>query len=121
MLVNPCWNDCYPNAEAEFFPAGISDHSPAIFNLGLPIPVLRKPFRFFNFLAAHPCFATSVEDAWEGHIEGSPLYQLCRKLKKVKEAMRTLNHSAYNNLPTRAALARQRLLDLQTQLQVLPM
>ena len=121
VLMNPSWTSCFPNADAEFFPPGLSDHCPAVVHLGLPLPQLRKPFRFFNFLTEHPSFATSVAEAWAVPVDGSPLFQICSKLNRVKIAMRTLNHSSYNNLQSRSSRARQHLLDLQTQLQVHPM
>ena len=116
VLINPCWMSCFPNAAADFLPPGLSDHCPAVVHLGLPIPKLRKPFRFFDFLSDHPSFASSVEEAWATPVEGSPLFQICSKLKRVKIALRSLNISCYSNLQSRSALARQHLLDLQHQL-----
>ena len=54
VLINPCWTSCFPTADAEFILPGLSDHCLAVVHLGLPLPQLRKPFRFFNFLTEHP-------------------------------------------------------------------
>ena len=48
VLINHNWTTCFPNAEAEFILPGVSDHSPAIVRLGMPLPRLRKPFKFLT-------------------------------------------------------------------------
>ena len=120
VLINPCWTSCFPNATADFLPPGLSDHCPAVVQMGLPLPQLRKPFRFFDFLTDHPAFASLVEEAWAIPVEGSPLFKICSKLKRVKSALRSLNQSSFSNLPLRSSLARQHLLDLQDQLRISP-
>ena len=114
VLVNPVCLTVFPNAAAKFNPPGVSDHSPAVVRLGLPLPRLRNPFRFFNFLANHPSFGDTVEAAWLQPVDGSPLYQVCSKLKRVKAGLRSLNLSSFNNLSSRSAIARQKLFDVQT-------
>ena len=112
VLINNSWTNQFPNVDAEFISPGVSDHSPAIVRMGLPLPRLWKPFKFFNFLTEHADFESAVVRAWDTPFDGSPLYKICSKLKCVKEGLKQLNCKSYSDLNSRVNSARQRLLGI---------
>ena len=120
VLVNPDWLSSFSFAEAAFLPSGSSDHSPVVVNLGVELYRRRVTFRFFNFWAAHPEFESIVVGIWNTPMDGSRLYQVCTKLKLLKEWLKTFNGAHFKNLPNQSTLARQRLLDIQRQLSSSP-
>lgn len=79
-LVNSEWDSRFSGSEATFLPPGVSDHSPVVVKVA-EMPRSRKPFRFFNFWADHPGFLPLVREVWLEDIQGSPMFQLCSKLK----------------------------------------
>lgn len=44
------------------------------------------------------------------------MYQLCKKLKALKNPLRTLSRSLYRSIHTRVFAAKDRILDIQLQL-----
>lgn len=81
VLINSSWESLFAGSEASFLPAGISDHSPMVIKLS-DLPKVRKPSAFFDFWADHPQFPALVGEVWNEDISGSPMFQLCSKLKK---------------------------------------
>lgn len=61
----------------------ISDHSPLKMVLDKTCRGDSKSFRFFNFLAKHPTFITSLEKAWHIRIKGD-MKLVLEILKRVK-------------------------------------
>lgn len=56
----------FPQSLAQFLPPVISDHTPAVVALDTMAPVAgTKPFKFFNYLTAHPDFISTVLEGWE--------------------------------------------------------
>lgn len=49
VLVNPQWLAEFNDSEAEFLPAGVSDHSPMVVSIFKKLHKGRKPFKFYNF------------------------------------------------------------------------
>lgn len=56
----------FPNSLAHFMPPDFSDHTPSLVNMEAALPVAgTRPFKFFNFLTAHPDFLDTVSEGWE--------------------------------------------------------
>ena len=88
VLVNEKWISVFPLSEAEFLPAGLSDHSPMIVKI-LPLgPRPRRPFKFFDFWAEDPSFLDIVRQVWDTSIDGTPMFVVCSKLKLLKTKLK---------------------------------
>ena len=90
-LINSAWQSVFPNSDADFKPPDVSDHCPILIRLGTSMQNLNRPFKFLNFLADHPSFEDIVYQTWHTTVEGSPLFQVCTKLKRVKAQLKLLN------------------------------
>lgn len=115
VLVNTHWSSVFSYSEASFLPPGVSNHSPMIIKIMTP-PMTRKPFKFFNFWMSHPAFSELVAQIWDSHIDGTPMFILCRKLKLLKVRLKQLNKESFSDISSRTSEARNSLSVLQNAL-----
>lgn len=88
VLVNESWLATFPNSEADFTGPGISDHTPGIVTLRQKLVTGKKPFKFYNFWTSHEEFAPLVEQVWSTPVEGTPMFRLCTKRKRLKAELK---------------------------------
>ena len=119
-LVNHTWMSSLPEAEAKFLPPGLSDHSPIIINLGMQLYQRRTSFHYFNCWSEHEQFEDLISSAWQTEIEGTPMFQVSKKLKLVKTSLKSLNFSHYSDISNRASQASQQLQSIRTLLSANP-
>lgn len=119
-LTNIEWGNTFPGSEALFLPAGVSDHSPMIIKLA-DMPRFKKPFRFYHFWVDHPHFLTLVDEVWRGEASGTPMYQLCTRLKRLKKELKKLNKDQFSDLSNRVLRAKERMENLQKLVQQNPL
>jgi hypothetical protein len=67
-----------------------------------------------------PQFLSLVEEVWKVPVEGSPMFQLCTKLKKLKPVLKKLNAECYSDISKRVEEARKRMKEVQCELQQYP-
>ncbi|KAF7849562.1 hypothetical protein BT93_L0631 [Corymbia citriodora subsp. variegata] len=102
VLVNNKWSSEYSYSEASFLPPGISNHTPMLVRI-LANRTRKKPFKFFNFWMTHLDFSSMVSQAWEHQSSGTPMYNLCTKLKLLKGKLKQLNKELYSDISMRSA------------------
>jgi hypothetical protein len=98
VLVNEKWNLNFPLLEARFFPWGMSDHSPMVVKVTSNDHNIKKPFRFFDMWMDHDEFMPLVKKVWEPISGGCPMYQLCCKLRKLKQELKLFNMAHFSNI-----------------------
>ncbi|KAL0423109.1 UNVERIFIED_CONTAM: putative mitochondrial protein [Sesamum radiatum] len=64
--------------------------------------------------ADHPDFIPTVEEGWGLNVEGTPQFQLCRKLKALKSSLKAFNNLHYGHISARAKEADLVLQNAQT-------
>lgn len=117
VLVNQHWITSYPDSTAQFLAPDLSDHSPSLIDLAVPLPVAgTRPFKFFNYLTKHPKFLTVVVDSWTraGNAVDN-LRDLFWKLKTIKRELKTLNRENFSKIQERVILANHLLNVVQVQ------
>lgn len=113
ILGNAVWLDSFPNAVAEFTSPDFFDHSAGVLKFEQPI-LKKSSFKIFNYLTKHKDFLHTVKDYWAStSVYGTHMFQLCAKLKVLKEPLRSLNHFSYGEISQRVIVARDKLLCLQ--------
>jgi len=118
VMANPLWHQRAFFCHVEFLPSGcLSDHSPGVVTLFERPRTVNRPFRFWNFLAGHEDFRETVRSGWEVEIVGSLQFQVCRKLKLLKEPLKLLNERNFGHIASRADRARRLLKLAQIQIQ----
>ena len=98
----------------------MSDHSPIIVKAGIDIHIWKPPFRYFNFWSDTPGFEDLVSLAWSACFDGSPQFILSQKLKALKQVLRNLNKQQFSNLQFKIEEARDKLINIQRQLNTSP-
>lgn len=76
-------------------PEGDFHHSPMLL---VSYPVYstgKKPFRYFAMWKSTPSFENLVATHWNERIEGTPMFSVTQKLKKVKDAITLLNKEGF--------------------------
>ncbi|GKU86882.1 hypothetical protein SLEP1_g1354 [Rubroshorea leprosula] len=103
LMVNDVWFETFPNTTSEFLPPGCSDHCAGCVNILVPVQNnRRKPFKFFNFWTKNEEFLNTVKQVWDATtVQGCYMFQLCKKLKALKQALRKLNSKHYADLPNK--------------------
>ncbi|KAL2243069.1 UNVERIFIED_CONTAM: hypothetical protein Sindi_0424900 [Sesamum indicum] len=118
VLHNNEWLEAGLHCGAHFNPSRcLSNHSPGIVTIFDNTPTKPKPFRFFNMWAEHPKFLSTVEQRWNLHVEGTPQFILCKRLKALKAELKAFNVQHYSHISTRAKEADLALQDAQNQLE----
>ncbi|XP_057246824.1 uncharacterized protein LOC104884058 [Beta vulgaris subsp. vulgaris] len=106
---------------AHFMPEGIFDHTPIVINVYPSIELGKQPFRYFTMWSGDEKFARIVAECWATQVSGSKMYQVTSKLKKIKQALKTLNAECFSDLQASDIRALKSLLQCQERLQSQPM
>ncbi|KAL2228933.1 UNVERIFIED_CONTAM: hypothetical protein Sindi_1873000 [Sesamum indicum] len=118
ILYNNEWLEAGLHYSAHFNPPGcLSDHSPVIVTIFDHSPIKPKLFHFFNMWAEHLDFLTTMEQRWNMNVEGTPQFNLCKRLKALKGVLKAFNEQHYSHISTRAKEADLALQDAQNQLE----
>ncbi|XP_062103579.1 uncharacterized protein LOC133814663 [Humulus lupulus] len=120
-LVNSNWTDQFPNSEAVFFPEGIFDHCPILVHVTLELQMEKKPFRYFRMWKEAPCYDNKLKANWELSVDGTPMFQLVSKLKRLKQVLKNINREGFSDIQQLEFKAGIVLKETQEQLQKEPL
>ncbi|XP_062114462.1 uncharacterized protein LOC133825549 [Humulus lupulus] len=115
VLGNKVWLDCFNNTAVYFMPEGLFDHSPAILSLSANINMGKKPFRYFKMWQRFDGYHNCVTAAWNQQINGSPMFRVVSKLKKVKENLKNLNQFIIGDIGAAFSQSERELLNIKKQ------
>lgn len=97
-MINLEWASTFQGAETIFLPEGIFDHCPAIVRFLLVSMHVAKPFRYFNMLSTLPDFQINVKRSLDAPIQGTFMFTMMAKLKRLKVFMKDLNRGKFSNI-----------------------
>ena len=112
-LVNQKWLDIYPNSHAMFRPAGISDHSPCIVDMGMNIKRKGTPFKFYNYWTSLDNFHIVIQNAWHINVQGTFQFQLSQKLRHTKTELKKFAKKKFRKEKQNVDAAREALFECQ--------
>ncbi|XP_057468132.1 uncharacterized protein LOC130757384 [Actinidia eriantha] len=113
-VVNYTWTQQGLSAHAHFDPLGkLSDHSPYTISILGENDRGATPFKFFNIWENHESFVDLVSSSWNMQIEGNAMYILCKKLKALKDPLKSLNKLHFSHISTRTMAAEEELQQAQ--------
>lgn len=104
-LINVYWSGEFSFSEAAFLAPGVSDHTPILIRID-PHVLRRKPFKIFNFWTTHPDYHHIVAQIWNSQSIGTPMFDLCRRLKNLKIQLKALNRQAFSDISRRTGKVR---------------
>ncbi|XP_044472228.1 uncharacterized protein LOC123200909 [Mangifera indica] len=120
-LINDSWKDLFPNAMAHFFNPSISDHSPCLVRVGTIEDCRKVPFKFYNMWTHHENFLNVVAKVWNQEAQGSPMFIVTSKLKKLKVELKKFNKEHFGHISERVLEARRQLENVQELLWISPL
>ncbi|XP_022853935.1 uncharacterized protein LOC111375367, partial [Olea europaea var. sylvestris] len=121
-MVNDIWVQNGAYVDANFLPSGcLSDHSPCIVSIHDHVGSAKTPFKFFNIWTKHEDFHDLIQASWNFNMRGTKQFILCKKLSKLKEALKELNIKHFGCISDRVNMAKNELEAAQIQLHNQPM
>lgn len=112
FLVKASWIQSFPDFCAEFSPPEFSDYCARCLHYSKSIVEKAGSFKFFNYLTRHKDFLKVVHGTCQSiHPHGTHMCRLCRKLKALKSALKTLNKTSYTNIHVKVVDARDKLFE----------
>ncbi|XP_062116852.1 uncharacterized protein LOC133830788 [Humulus lupulus] len=118
-VVKCSWLEKFNATEVVFFPEGEMDHSPFVVNFG-SVPETRKLFKFFNFWSNLEGFQRIVAESWIKDVNGTPMFRLISKLKRLRVELKKLNRDGKGDVFVQEAKKLKMMLDVQGKLQTYP-
>ncbi|XP_056697648.1 uncharacterized protein [Spinacia oleracea] len=98
IMANPKWLGVYSSAEVCFMNEGCFDHSPGLLTVYPRDTGGKKPFKYFTMWKAAPQFMTLIQEQWTGTVQGSKMFGVVDKVKKVKLALKELNKRGFSDI-----------------------
>ncbi|XP_059630004.1 uncharacterized protein LOC132272963 [Cornus florida] len=117
VLINQAWMNMFPQAECNFLPHRISDHSPMVVRIRITSLKRNLPFRFFNFWTLNPKF---VAQGWQLEVIGTKMYCVVKRLRALKLPLRLLNINDFGAISKRVEEYRSELYQCQQSLDCNP-
>nr|GEX76553.1 reverse transcriptase domain, reverse transcriptase zinc-binding domain protein [Tanacetum cinerariifolium] len=96
-------------AHGVFLPYMVSDHSPVVLHIKNEFPKKKSSFRFCNFMVDKTKFLNLVNEACNKDIHGCHMYQLVKKLKKLKRPLKKLSWSNGRHIQDNILIAQELL------------
>lgn len=112
-LVNEAWLHSYDAAEAIFLPPQNSDHNPCLIKVKPDVFLGNHIFRFCNMWLKDLSFPTIFTNAWNTAISGTHMYKVVKKLKLVKQGLKNLHRSEFENITARVQLLKGQMEHVQ--------
>lgn len=105
----------FPASVALFGSPDFSDHAVIAVTLEPGQLRAKKPFRFYNFLIRSPDFIDMIAENWYSfNVIGSAMFRVSRKLKLLKQSIRTYSHQNFSGIEKKTAAAHETLLGAQS-------
>lgn len=112
FLVSSDWDELYSSAVQQLLPRPVSDHFPILLYCG-GIKRGKGPFKFENMWLETEGFVERVRRWWNSYnFQGCTSYVLARRLKALKEDLKTWNCQEFGNLWINKKKAMADLLEL---------
>lgn len=106
------WFDQFPHVEAVFLLEDSFDHSPILVKNHSQVGG-RHPFKYFHMCSQDPSFQAKVSSSWSENMEGTQMFRVVQKLKKVKNALKNLNKDDFQQIHISDARGYQNLLNCE--------
>ncbi|XP_074310090.1 uncharacterized protein LOC141645569 [Silene latifolia] len=120
FLVNEDWLSVFPDAYANFMPEGIFYHCPCVVQFGMTVQRKKVPFKYYNMWSLADDYNQIVDTVWSEQVDGTLMYQLVSKLKKLKGPLKSLNKHGFSDIENTASITFLALQKIQQDLRANP-
>ncbi|KAL9241980.1 hypothetical protein vseg_016028 [Gypsophila vaccaria] len=115
FLVNKEWSTHYPDSYAHFLTEGLSDNTSCLVHFSQQ-PQHKRSSKYYNIWGKSDRFAPIVRSEWDKELKGLPMYQLVKRLKKLKQPLKELNKEKYSDIEIQTTEIEKELEDIQEEL-----
>uniref|UniRef100_A0A803PWX2 Reverse transcriptase domain-containing protein n=1 Tax=Cannabis sativa TaxID=3483 RepID=A0A803PWX2_CANSA len=112
-MVNSRWSYAMPDSEAVFLPELTFDHSPILVSIYRDWCSGKKPFRYYNMWKLAPNFDTKVRQCWQGDVNGTKMFKVVSKLKRLKPTLKQINQEGFSEIQKADLMAKNELIAAQ--------
>ncbi|XP_074283489.1 uncharacterized protein LOC141608037 [Silene latifolia] len=110
------WMNLFGDYIAHFHPEGLFDHCPCTlvdkrFDIGG-----KKSFKYFNMWGSSDCFKDSVKNIWDRVYPGNRMFNVVKKLKALKPAVKDINKHCFSDIENTTSIASLALEHIQKEL-----
>lgn len=113
VIVNTDWINSCSSTSVRTLTKLRSDHYPLLFEFSNHDIQFASNFKFMKMWIEHDDCINIVKQSWNSNVVGCPMYILSRKLKILKENLKTWNKVTFGNIHSQLKLATQKLDDIQ--------
>ncbi|XP_074282800.1 uncharacterized protein LOC141607350 [Silene latifolia] len=121
VLMNDQWLSTFPEAVATFLPEGLYDHCPCLIRTDAMYVNRKASFKYYNMWALSDDFASTVESSWHTEVEGTPMFRVVQKLKKLNPVLQQLNREQFSDIENLTHVTELALKHFQQQLSLDPL
>ena len=97
-MVNDNWLEKMPQSSITHLPAVGSDHSPLLMEMNNNQSAVIKYFKFLNYWTENDHFLSTVNNCWNRHVKGEPMWILHTKLKRLTKTLRDWSKKEYGDV-----------------------
>lgn len=115
-LINEELLHKFPEIKVEYLAEGMSDHTPLLVSFYALQEGGGRLFRFNNMLFEDINFLDTVREAWDSTGDNHKLKNVWKKLKAVKEALKSLHNTHYSQAHLKVENFRTQLENVQTRI-----
>ncbi|XP_074290425.1 uncharacterized protein LOC141617144 [Silene latifolia] len=121
VLIDDTWLQQFPDCFAHFLPEGLFDHCPCLIQFHTEEGRKGVPFKYFNMWSMLDSFKQMVSDHWDMAIQGTPMFQMIRKLKLLKPKLKMLNKENFSDIENITQVTELSLQEFQKKLRTDPL
>ncbi|XP_077232609.1 uncharacterized protein LOC143869954 [Tasmannia lanceolata] len=108
-IVNDDWLSSFPSSFADYTSPILPDHSPIVIHLQDRTNRSPKPCRFYSMWLDDLSLFEIVERTWNLPIQGTLMFRVTQKLKRVKYAIKTWNRDVFGRIDIKLPLIKKGL------------
>uniref|UniRef100_A0A803QQW6 Reverse transcriptase domain-containing protein n=1 Tax=Cannabis sativa TaxID=3483 RepID=A0A803QQW6_CANSA len=115
-MVNSHWCMSFSESEAVFLPELSFDHSPLLVSIYQNKSSGKKPFKYYNMWKMAPTFDTQVSKRGNEEVQGSQMYKIVTKLKRLKLVLKKINREGFSEIHKADMVTKDDLITAQEEL-----
>jgi len=117
-ICNQQWLDLCATISCSTLVKTTSDHFPLLLEFNTTNQLFASSFKFLKMWTLHSDCRKVVEDCWNVHVIGCPMYVLSTKLKLLKNKLKAWNKEVFGNIHALVTEAESHLPNIQNQIHV---
>ena len=100
-FANERWRLIFPRTIVQHIPASLFDHLPIILISKGEQRQFKRPFKFVEAWTIDETSSFVVEKVWKESLNGTPMFEVYKKIKETKNEFRKWNREWFGNIQTK--------------------